>query len=121
MKKRLEITIEAKTSYDSMQGMKAVASKLAMDWESECIEADTTGIDEHVNIRVMQEDIVEEQDEYLRNGGNVCPNCGSKDIEGESLQSDCAMVWQKVSCMVCEATWTDQYKLLSFDTLEVPK
>ena len=59
MKKRLQITVEARTSYDSMQAMKAVASQLTMKWKDEDIGADTTGIDEHADIQVVQEDVVE--------------------------------------------------------------
>lgn len=62
------------------------------------------------------------QKKYLHHGGHICPHCSSKEIEAYgSLNSDDAIAWQQVSCNTCEATWTDQYKLTAFDTLEVPK
>lgn len=59
-------------------------------------------------------------EEYLKNPGH-CPFCNSYQIEGESVEIDGAEAWQEVSCQACEASWTDTYKLTSFEPLEVSK
>ncbi len=50
--------------------------------------------------------------EYLATGFNRCPKCGSDCISGEDLQVDGKIAWGVNQCLVCEATWTDEYKLV---------
>ena len=56
--------------------------------------------------------------EYAKKGGVVCPFCYSKDIEGDGkVETDSTFVgksWQNMSCIDCEAKWTDQYKLTGY-------
>ena len=48
---------------------------------------------------------------YLKNGGIVCPNCGSEDIEGDSVDIDVQHATQPLHCLVCEEEWDDLYTL----------
>jgi len=43
-----------------------------------------------------------------------CPDCHSGEIEGGSVDIDAGVATQKVVCNVCDAVWTDIYKLTSF-------
>lgn len=55
------------------------------------------------------------QEEYKKNLGNLCPQCRSWEIEGEGVDIDGDEAHQEVTCMKCHATWTDTYKLASFN------
>jgi transcription elongation factor Elf1 len=47
---------------------------------------------------------------YLKNSGK-CPNCGSTNISGDSIDVDGDCCWQNVTCGECEKTWQDVYRL----------
>ena len=55
--------------------------------------------------------------EYIEFGSNICPSCGSSDIEGGLVEVDSGGAWQDVSCPTCEATWTDTYALTGYSEL----
>ena len=46
--------------------------------------------------------------EYVDNCGEVCPNCGGRDIDKSNI-----------SCENCGATWTEVFHLTGFCDLEV--
>lgn len=48
---------------------------------------------------------------YVETGGQYCPYCNGKQIEGGSVDIQDAGAVQEVSCLECEATWEDFYKL----------
>lgn len=53
-------------------------------------------------------------EEYVKEGGNKCPFCGSTDIEGDQVTIDAGKAYQPVGCNDCEGEWTDVYKLEGF-------
>ncbi|MDK9702476.1 MAG: hypothetical protein OEL20_05000 [Sulfuritalea sp.] len=55
--------------------------------------------------------------EYVRKGGGVCPSCGSDQIEGNSVNIDGPTADQRVSCLDCDADWTDFYRLAGYTNL----
>lgn len=56
------------------------------------------------------------QAEYRACGGQKCPNCQSEDITGEEVVIDAGTATQGMFCGECEADWTDQYALVSYDS-----
>ena len=42
---------------------------------------------------------------------HLCLNCGSSNIEGGSINIDAGGATQDISCLTCDSTWTDLYKL----------
>jgi len=58
--------------------------------------------------------------EYVKQGGVVCPNCGSHDICGESIEVNSGGAFQTISCNDCEAVWVDNYKLTGYSELDIP-
>jgi hypothetical protein len=49
---------------------------------------------------------------YLENGGNKCPYCGSENISGGHFETDSNEAWQPVSCDDCGREWSDLYRLV---------
>lgn len=45
--------------------------------------------------------------------GNVCPFCGSEEIEGEQLDVNGTAATQQCYCHACDGVWTDTYQLKS--------
>lgn len=59
--------------------------------------------------------------QYCAEGGNMCPNCGSEDIEAQSGSDfDGDSCSKPVMCNSCHATWDDVYVLSGYDNLQVP-
>lgn len=59
-----------------------------------------------------------QNDAYVSNSGNLCPNCGSKHIEASGkLEADSGIAWGNVSCKNCNSTWTDQFRLMGYSDL----
>jgi len=52
--------------------------------------------------------------EKNRAKGNLCPNCGSHDIEGEAVDITQDGARQDCSCSDCESEWVCYYKFESF-------
>lgn len=40
---------------------------------------------------------------------DVCPVCGSTDIEGDRPETDSTSAWQNCSCNACGAKWRDEF------------
>ena len=58
------------------------------------------------------------QEEYVMQLGERCPECGSEDIRAtEQVESCSRAAYQNVTCNVCGADWTDEYKLIGYDHL----
>lgn len=48
---------------------------------------------------------------YIADGGVACPFCGCEDLEGNQVEIDANVAWQKVACALCEEEWIDYYNL----------
>lgn len=54
--------------------------------------------------------------------GEQCPNCESRDINGDTIESSSATeALRKVNCDECGATWTEIYVVSGYCNLEVPE
>ena len=61
--------------------------------------------------------------EYAARGGSDCPVCGAKTsvrLEGP-LEADGSVAWANCSCEACEAIWTEEYRLIGYDNVELPQ
>jgi len=50
--------------------------------------------------------------DYVRQGGTICPYCGSREIEGGTMDADGDYVWCVVDCNNCHMQWQDSYRLV---------
>ena len=57
--------------------------------------------------------------EYLEHGGQRCPVCGSDKVSSGNVEIDGSQGYANVDCGNCGATWTDIFKLVGIDNLEV--
>lgn len=64
----------------------------------------------------MSNDVMNNE-EYVAKAGNVCPACGSDDIEGGSIDVEGKIAKQEVSCNNCDAEWSDNYMLCGYSDL----
>ncbi len=55
--------------------------------------------------------------EYIKEGGNVCPVCESKDIEAAKVKADSATAWAGIQCQDCGIEWREFYSLTGFEIL----
>jgi len=53
-------------------------------------------------------------EQYVAQGGNHCPACGSRDIEGHEVNIDSGYATQECGCNQCDAEWTDTYRLTGY-------
>jgi transposase-like protein len=53
--------------------------------------------------------------EYAEKGGTKCPSCQGEDIDTNPVQTDTSVAWQDCKCLSCHSTWTDEYKLVSYN------
>jgi formate dehydrogenase maturation protein FdhE len=53
--------------------------------------------------------------EYLSHSGNKCPFCGSHNISGREVQTDCDYAWRKVDCNDCDKEWTENFKMTGYE------
>ena len=49
---------------------------------------------------------------YFASSGDVCPFCGSADIESGVLESDGMVAWAEVECVACKHTWQDVWTMI---------
>ena len=56
---------------------------------------------------------VNQAKEYLEQRGLACPFCGSRDIEGGSMDFEAGEIAQRISCLACNEQWTDVYQLVA--------
>ena len=60
-------------------------------------------------------------EEYAKNRGVVCPQCGSEHLNAEGqLEADFGVAWQNCFCEDCDARWQDVYELTGYDSLVTP-
>jgi hypothetical protein len=53
--------------------------------------------------------------EYLARGGQVCPRCGSEQIEGGGgMEVDGTTVVNHMGCLECDFGWRDVYSLQGY-------
>ncbi len=57
-------------------------------------------------------------EEYAKTGGGMCPFCGNGNLDGYSVEIETGKAWQRVDCNDCEKSWTDIYKLTSYEEIE---
>lgn len=55
--------------------------------------------------------------EYVADGGNNCPVCGSSAITSERLLAEGGEALAKVTCNNCGSKWHDVYQLVSICNL----
>ncbi len=58
------------------------------------------------------------QEDYIKAGYNHCPVCHGDQVECHSINVDGDHAYQEVSCLGCDATWTDEYSLTGYCDLE---
>ena len=56
-------------------------------------------------------------EEYVKAKGGCCPACKSENIEGDEVVIDEGQALQTISCLDCEATWTDVHTLVRYSFL----
>lgn len=62
----------------------------------------------------MKTELTEQQVKaYMANGGALCPECGSANIEAGSFESDSNEASCRVDCACCGASWVEGYTLTS--------
>jgi transposase-like protein len=60
------------------------------------------------------------QHEYVMASGCKCPVCGSTDIGTSGcVEMDLHYAWQEVECNDCHSGWTDEYRLIGYNNLEI--
>lgn len=60
----------------------------------------------------------EQEEEYVANSGQFCPNCGSGQIEGEEWNADGGTANQQVLCLNCGERWYDVYELVGAQQID---
>ena len=54
----------------------------------------------------------------MKHGGNICPYCNSRDIEGDGpVETDSDIAWTYVDCNNCGSRWRDLYKLIGVEEI----
>ena len=54
--------------------------------------------------------------EYKDNNGNCCPKCGSKVIEGYTLEkTDETDAFIDKVCIACKAKWTEEWTIAGYE------
>lgn len=56
--------------------------------------------------------------EYVDNKGTACPHCKSDMFVGGPIETGGGEANQEMSCLECDASWTDRYQLVGFDKFE---
>lgn len=54
---------------------------------------------------------------HLSAHGNICPNCDSSDIHGEPFDISGEVAYQKIKCLTCISSWTNDYTLCGYTPL----
>lgn len=52
--------------------------------------------------------------QFVADGGNCCPFCGSRNVETDSIQADGSRAWDETECGDCHAAWTSNYDLTGY-------
>ena len=53
-----------------------------------------------------------EKEAYMESNGLVCPFCRAGSIQGGFVEIETGKALQEMSCLECEKTWQDVYKLV---------
>ena len=61
------------------------------------------------------------REEYMDEGGNVCPFCRSRNISGGDFQADCDYAWRDVECDDCDGVWVEDFKMVNYEAKYNPK
>lgn len=56
---------------------------------------------------------------YVASAANLCPFCGSDDIEGGEFNADGTSAWCDVICNDCGKSWQDHYQLVGYSETNV--
>ena len=54
-------------------------------------------------------------EEYIDEGGNKCPFCHSKNINGLDFEADCDYASREVECHDCGKLWTEMFNLRGYE------
>ncbi len=58
---------------------------------------------------------------YIKNGGTICPFCGSTQISADSCADiDGGRATQEITCAECDGAWVDQYTLTGIKVIREP-
>ena len=58
--------------------------------------------------------------DYIRNAGQMCPFCSGESLQGGFIHVDDGRAFQQVSCLECERTWQDVYRLVDAKPDDAP-
>lgn len=65
------------------------------------------------------QDFTKEQKEKYIEALDACPVCGSSEIEWGHFDADSyTRVWQKVTCLSCDAVWHEIYHIVEIERKE---
>ena len=67
------------------------------------------------------EELDNNEELYIKNGGIKCPFCKSDDIVGDDISIDLEDASQEMGCLECEAAWHDIYKLKRINIMKTPQ
>lgn len=57
----------------------------------------------------------------MKYDGSTCPNCGSENINGDTIDPQGASkAYRNCDCGNCSATWTEELTVTGYDGLEWP-
>lgn len=56
-----------------------------------------------------------QKEQYLKSGGQLCPRCGSSNIEVHDHDYNQDNYYEFAYCWDCKAYWTDTYKLVDVE------
>jgi len=54
-------------------------------------------------------------EEYVKRGGNDCPNCKSQNITASSCETEGTSASQDCYCYDCNYEWTDVFQLVGYE------
>ena len=57
-------------------------------------------------------------EDYVKRGGNFCPNCQEGQIEGDSVEIIDNEALQKMRCLDCGSSWHDVFRLVKYFDFE---
>lgn len=54
---------------------------------------------------------LEQKEQYLKDGGTLCPFCRSNDLSTDNMQIDGGTMTEDIECLNCGEQWQDSYTL----------
>lgn len=55
------------------------------------------------------------QAKYIAHDAQICPVCGSEDVEYGDLNTDTGVITQEMDCSDCEVEWYSMFRLAGFE------